>query len=87
MEIPDALLAAFPPSLDVLLDRSRRQTDNAMLMDIARADYGLEADEMMAELRPIRDTGVVPSPMSWMLNEVLTLDAVFQSRRTQRLSI
>lgn len=73
MEIPAALYAAFPPSADLLLDRARRRTDDAMLTDIARADYGCEADEMMAELRPIRDAGVVPAPLPWMLSEVLTL--------------
>jgi hypothetical protein len=73
MDIPAALLAAFPPSADLLLDRARRRTDNAMLMDIACADYGLQAEEMMAELRPIRDRGVVPTPLPWMLCEVLSL--------------
>jgi hypothetical protein len=71
--IPASLLAAFPPSASLLLDRARRRTDDAMLTDIARADYGLEAEEMMAELRPIRDSGIVPSPLPWMLIEVLTL--------------
>jgi len=64
IEIPAALLAAFPPSVNLLLDHARRRTDDAMLTEIARADYGREADEMMAELRPIRDQGVVPSPLS-----------------------
>jgi hypothetical protein len=73
MEIPTTLLAAFPPSVDLLLNRARRKTDDAMLTNIARADYGLEADEMMAELRPIRDAGVVPVPLPWMLSEVLIL--------------
>src|SRR5829696_9009521 len=73
MGMPAALLAAFPPSADLLLDRARRKTDDAMLTEIARADYGLEADEMMAELRPIRDAGVIPDPLPGMLSEVLTL--------------
>ena len=73
MGVPASLLAAFPPSVALLLDRARRKTDDAMLMDIAMADYGLEADEMMAELRPIRDAGVVPLPLPGMLSEVLTL--------------
>jgi hypothetical protein len=73
VEFPAALLVAFPPSADLLFDRARRQTDNAMLTEIARADYGQMADEMMAELRPIRDRGVVPVPMPWMLEEVLSL--------------
>ena len=73
MEIPAALLVAFPPSADLLLDRARRKTDDAMLDEIARADYGLEADEMMVALRPIRDRGVLPDPFPGMLSEVLTL--------------
>ena len=73
MGVPASLLAAFPPSVDLLLDRVRRKTDDAMLTDIARADYGLGADGIMAELRPIRDAGVVPLPLPWMLSEVLTL--------------
>ena len=73
MEIPAALLAAFPPSADLLLDRARRRTDDAMLWEIARADYGMEADAMMAALRPIRDAGMIPSPLPGMLGEVLSL--------------
>lgn len=73
MRLPDPLLAAFPPLVDLLLERARRKTDDAMLAEIARADYGLEADERMAELRPIRDSGVIPIPLPGMLGEVLTL--------------
>lgn len=73
MQIPDSLLAAFPPSADLLLKRVRRKTDDAMLHVIANADYGWEAHEMMRELRPIRDTGIVPSRPSFMLCEVLRL--------------
>lgn len=73
MEIPNALLAAFPPSADLLLDCVRRQTDDAMLMDIALADYGQEAEEAMAGLRPIRDTGVISPPLPWIVSEVLLL--------------
>lgn len=73
MEIPASLLDAFPPSVDLLFDLARRKTDNAMLADIARADYGQGADEAMAELRPIRDRGVVPVPLPWTVGEVLNL--------------
>jgi len=69
MEVPDFLLAAFPPSFDGLLDAARRNTDNAMLMDIARADYGQGADEVMPELRAIRDTGSVRDSISHQLYE------------------
>jgi hypothetical protein len=73
MVIPAELIAAFPPSAELLLERARRQVDDAMLLDIAGADYGWMADEMMAELRPIRDKGVMPARMPWMLSEVLAL--------------
>jgi len=73
MEVPDFLVAAFPPSLDGLLDAARRDTDDAMLMDIARADYGEGANEVMPELRAIRDTGIVRDSISSQLYEVLTL--------------
>jgi len=73
MVIPRELIIAIPPSPDLLLERARRRTDDWMLMEIARADYGQMADEMMAQLRPIRDKGIVPSPMDGQLIEVLSL--------------
>lgn len=73
MEVPDFLLAAFPPSRNALIDSARLETDDAMLMEIAKADYGQGVDELMPEIRAIRDTGIVPSPVSNMLFEVLTL--------------
>ncbi len=73
MDVPALLLAAFPPSADLLLECARHHIDDTMLREIARADYGHLADEMLAELRPIRDTGVIPVPMHWQLTEVLGL--------------
>jgi hypothetical protein len=73
MNIPAALIAAFPPSPDLLLDRVRRHVDDAMLLWIAGTDYGHMADEMLAELRPIRDKGIMPAPMHWQVSEVLQL--------------
>jgi hypothetical protein len=73
MDIPAELIAAFPPSADLLLDLARRKVDDAMLTQIARADYGYMADAMLAELRPIRDKGIIPAPMQWQLLEVLSL--------------
>jgi hypothetical protein len=73
MDIPAELMAAFPPSADLLLDSLRRAIDDAMLTEIARADYGHMADEMLAELRPIRDSGIIPAPMQGQLAEVLAL--------------
>ena len=73
MVIPAELIAAFPPSAELLLDRARRHVDDAMLVTIARADYGVMADEMLAELRPIRDRGDIPARIHGQLREVLTL--------------
>jgi len=73
MKIPASLTAAFPPSADLLFDRARREIDDAMLLDIANADYGQMADEMFALLRSIRDSGLIPKPMHPQLHEVLSL--------------
>jgi hypothetical protein len=73
MPIPTALLTAFPPSADLLLDCVRRHTDDATLMEVAGADYGYKADDRMEELRPIRDDGVIPAQMGFRLAEVLRL--------------
>lgn len=84
--IPPDLLTAFPPSAERILHLARQQTDDAMLVEIAKADYGYMADECLAVLRPIRDTGVVPAAMDFSLSEVLNLtryDAPTQRRGHQ----
>ena len=40
MQIPAALLTAFPPSRQLSLDVARRQVNDGMLREIAEADYG-----------------------------------------------
>ncbi|HWB10769.1 MAG TPA: hypothetical protein VG826_16180 [Pirellulales bacterium] len=71
--MPAALVSAFPASNYRLLDVARRAVNDSMLRMIAEADYGTGADECLAELRSIRDTGVLPLTLrSW---EVLTLSA------------
>lgn len=72
MDVPSGLMEAFPPTANLLFDRARHNVDDTMLMEIARADYGYLANEMMAELRPIRD-GIIPVPMGGHLREVLEL--------------
>ncbi|MDB5338168.1 MAG: hypothetical protein JWN70_3787 [Planctomycetaceae bacterium] len=84
LDIPAELIAAFPPSDKLLFDLARRDIDDEMLMDIARADYGAFADEMFAELRLIRDTGAIPAPMSGQLAEVLCLTRWCDPDRPQR---
>jgi hypothetical protein len=73
MDLPPALLAAFPASSDLLLDIASRQVDDGMLREIAAADYGCDVDAHLAGLRPIRDQGIVPAPMGWHPGEVLEL--------------
>lgn len=73
MNIPPAILAAFPPSRERLLDATRRHVDDKMLNEIASADYGCGGDDHFAALRLIRDTGIVAIPMKWHPGEVLEL--------------
>lgn len=47
--------------------------DDAMLHEIAQADYGNDADEHWAALRAIRDDLTVPCPLTWHPGEVLEL--------------
>ena len=72
-EINDDLLAILDPSPDALLDLLRGRVDDAMLQEIAAADYGMEADTHLRELRRIRDTGRVPVRFDWCPKEVLDL--------------
>ena len=71
--LPPELAEAFPPSPDALLDVLRPRVDDGMLREIARADYGMDEDEHLAALLPVRDSGVVPVPMGWEPKEVLEL--------------
>jgi hypothetical protein len=43
MNIPAALIAAFAPSEQLLLDVTRRQLDDGMLQEFAEADCGIDA--------------------------------------------
>jgi hypothetical protein len=70
MDVPSELLAAFPPSAMRLFDRTRRAVDDDMLSEIASADYGSQAAEMMALLLPIRDTGIVSAASAPRLAEI-----------------
>lgn len=73
MKVPGFLVAAFPPSMNGLIDGARRKTDDSMLWDIAMADYGQGASDVMPELRAIRDTGIIKPPVSNELFDVLSL--------------
>ena len=71
--LPPELAAAFPPAPDALLELLRRQVDDGMLREIARADYGMDEDAHLAALLPVRDRGELPAPMRWEPKEVLEL--------------
>ncbi|PQO46611.1 hypothetical protein [Blastopirellula marina] len=73
MNIPPLLAKHFPPSADALWQQLRPAVDNAMLREIAEADYGNRADEMYELLRKIRDRDEWPLPIPGQLDEVLQL--------------
>lgn len=73
MDLPPVLVEAFPPAPNLLLDVARRQVDDGMLLEIARADYGIDDQLHLAALRPIRDQGKVPESLEWHPSEVLRL--------------
>ena len=60
--IPD-FVRALPQNADALLRALSKHIDDAMLEEIASADYGHETDEHLAPLLIFRDTGVFPD--SW----------------------
>lgn len=82
MDIPQLLLAAFPPSRERLLELVRKAVDDEMLREIAHADYGWEADVAFAELKPIRDTGRLPENAIFRLVEVLRLTSFLDPQRS-----
>ena len=73
MNLPPVLVEAFQPAPDLLLDIARRQIDDGMLLEIARADYGMDDQLHLAALRIIRDQGKVPESLEWHPSEVLRL--------------
>jgi len=73
MDVPQSLVAAFPPSDRLLVDVARREIDDDILLEIACADYGIDAGRHMEPLRNIRDTGIVPTRLAWHPGEVLEL--------------
>jgi hypothetical protein len=67
------LVQAVSPDGDALLRRISRQIDDRLLERIARIDYGMEFDNNLAELRLIRDRGLIKKPLPWPPREVLNL--------------
>lgn len=73
MELPPSFLMVFPPDRDAFFDWVRARTTDAMLAEISKADYGIDAEKRLVELRPLRDAGVVPPGPTFWLGEVLSL--------------
>ncbi|MEN9937623.1 MAG: hypothetical protein RLZZ387_4202 [Chloroflexota bacterium] len=67
------LLLALGPGCDALLCWLRPRVDDAMLLEIAGADYGMDADAHLAALRRIRDEGLFAVQIGWEPKEVLEL--------------
>ena len=71
--INSKLVQAISPDGDALLRSISRQIDDRLLERIARIDYGMEFDNNLAELRLIRDRGLIKKPLPWPPREVLNL--------------
>jgi len=75
------LLKQFNPAVEPLLDLVSQATDDAMLQEIARADYGQDFDQHRAQLIAIKN-GVIHAPMEWHPREVLELTRWLEVKAT-----
>jgi len=66
------LLAPFSPDSDELFERLLPRIDDAMLLEVARADYNEDVDAHLKSLKRFRDTREVPV-LDWTPKEVLEL--------------
>jgi hypothetical protein len=69
----ESMFQQFALDADALLRVIAPCIDDRMLEEIAAADRGTMMLEHLAQLRPIRDTLVLPKPMGWVPGEVLAL--------------
>lgn len=67
------LLESFGPDADGLLRAISQHVDDDALESISIADCGEDTEKHLAALKQIRDTGKLPTPMSWVPAEVLEL--------------
>ena len=67
------LLNQFAPEPDLLLRAICPHISDEMLEVISLADYGYRADEHLAALRQVRDTGTFPEKLQWCPMEVFEL--------------
>ena len=66
-------LAGWLSDAGALLDWLRPQMTAERLAEIAAADYGMDADQHLAALREIVETGLICWPLDWHPGEVLEL--------------
>jgi hypothetical protein len=66
-------IAGCPADAAGLLRLLSSRIDDAMLQEIAEADYSNDRDKHFAKLKLIRDKGIIPSPLQWHPQEVLEL--------------
>jgi len=69
----EEILKRFDQDADILLRAIAPHVSDEMLEWISTADYGFRADDHLAALRQIRDTGTFPDALSWCPMEVLQL--------------
>ena len=67
------LLKRFEPDGDVLLRAIAAHVTDDMVECISMADYGCDAEDHLAALRELRDTGLLPENPGWVPMEVLEL--------------
>lgn len=66
-------LESLKPDQDALFSKIAEHITDDMLEEISRADYGNDADEHLAALRRLRNTGELSAPFYWYPFEVLEL--------------
>lgn len=74
----ETALATFAPHPDALVERLAEEIDHAMLLDMARLDYGRDVADNLAALRRLRSGTVLPAPMAFAPREVLELTRWFR---------
>lgn len=73
VKIPIELLEVLSPSQYNLLSMVADLMNEKMLWEIARADYGYEADNCFTELAKIKNTKKTPTEIDFTLQEALNL--------------
>ncbi|WP_437186786.1 hypothetical protein SH668x_000144 [Planctomicrobium sp. SH668] len=71
--VPAELLSLFPPARQELFNYVRCHVDSIQLREIAMADYGWGAEEVLPLLQTIAGRGIFPADMPFPLREVLQL--------------